>query len=412
MKKFTCLLVALLAVGIVIAPCPTPVANINGFQLRLDQIAATTSIHADATGVNNAAGSCGATAGAIKVCCDDTKVKAAVTGEINKVKTQFTDFGSAVARIGGLWGKLWTLTNASTVNTTLDTAQTADLSGASTTLFKTWATWTGAMFDTDFTAYKSQVVGCYDHYALAVQKIACGGCVATHADSAPMIADATIPITQASCNDWVSKCHKVWAFHHKLGWFVQIVAFLNKKKEATAGAVTFTAPASTAVYAAGLTSVADVDAGVMACAADAAASGCTDTIKGNLCKAFIGVWSVSTGVSVGRTDKTFIQSSYNPVSTVARRLLPPAITTGAITISAATGSIDTTTTNALVFPPTAPIATIDPAAWSSGYVAPATNNSTSNSSNNSSSTTTANKSSAQVLIGTVLSAIFAVALLN
>lgn len=401
MKKFTCLLIACLAISTVYSACPANAAAANNWQARCEVTQTGCQV---TTAANSVAGTCGANAGTTNFCCDDAKGKAAVSAEITRVKGMFTDFGSSVARIGGMFAKIQTLVTASNVNTTLESAATADLSGATTTLFKTWATYSGSQFSTDFTAFKDQAVGCYDHYALAIQKYPCASCIATTADVALWTdAAGSVSITQASCNDWVSKCNKVWNFMHKLGWFVQVVAFLNKKKD-TGSSVTFS-PA-TNHYAAGLTTVADIDAAVTKCGSDAAATACTDTEKGNMCKAFIGIWShATTGIAVGRSDKTFIQSSYNPTSTVTRRRLAAA--TGTIKIDA--GGVDTTTTNTLVFPPTSAIATIDVAAWSHGYVAPAASGSSSGTGGGSSTTSSKN---ANVLIGTVLSAIFAVALLN
>ncbi len=76
MKKLTSLLAALLAVGIVIAPCPTTTPTTNVIQMRLDQISAGTSLIADAAGVDNALGVCGVNAASAKICCDDAKTKA------------------------------------------------------------------------------------------------------------------------------------------------------------------------------------------------------------------------------------------------------------------------------------------------------------------------------------------------
>lgn len=414
MKKFTCLLVAFLAISTVYSTCPA-VASSNSMQITIAYYTNSeqTDVSSATAGVNSDAGVCGASAGTGTLCCDPTKTKAAVSTEITKAKNQYLNFGSKIGTFGAMMAKVATLVNASTAQTTLGTAVTGENSGATADQLKAFAQYTPAQYATDFAAFKDQVAGCYDYHASAIQKSACDGCgndanKAEHARWAPT--ETSVHIKQASCNDWATKCNKVWNFLHKAGWFIHTVAFLNKKKEATAGAVTFTAP--TTVYATGAASIADINTALASCGTDAAAAACTDAFKANLCKSFISLWSgpADTTIAVGRSSRTFFDG-YNPTSTVTRRILavPAAKLTGALTVADATG-FDTTSTNTAVFPPTATIATITPTEWSSGYVATSTGGSSGSSGTSGSSS--GSTSSAKVVISTILSALFAIALLN
>ena len=370
MKKFTCLLFGFLCMSSALAACPSTYSQLNGLQKRLEIHVAGAAL---LTATNGIAGTCGYPVNAL--CCDDTRTRSAVAIEINKIKTQFTNFGSSITRIGGMMSKISILVNSATASSAIDSATSYELSGATTSLFKAWALYTPAQFESDFLAYKSQLSSCFDYYSASVQKIACSACLPPTADSVAWIMDASIPLTQASCNDWVYRCNRVWAFMHKLGWFVQVAAFLNKRRD-TSSAVTYIPPAASVVYAAGASDFQSIDFAVSTCSPDPSTATCPDTYKSILCKAFIGLWSDAAAISVGRSDTSFMQGSYNPTSTVTRRLLPAVALTGAITITPF--GVDTPVTNTLVFPPTATISTIDTSAWWSGYVsqsAPSTSSS-------------------------------------
>ena len=418
MKKFTCLLFGFLCMSSALAACPSTYSQLNSLQKRLEYQEAAAALYTAANGV---AGTCGVAATAL--CCDDTRTRSAVAIEINKIKAQFTNFGSSITRIGGMMSKISILVNSTAASSAIDSATSYELSGATASLFKAWALYSPAQFESDFLAYKSQLSSCFDYYSASVQKITCHACLPASADSAAWTTDATIPLTQASCNDWVSKCNRVWAFMHRLGWFVQVAAFLNKRRD-TSSAVTYIPPAASVVYAAGASDIQTIDFAVSTCAPDSAFVACTDYQRSVLCKAFIGVWSGNVAISVGRSDTSFMQGSYNPTSTVTRRLLPAVASTGAITITQS--GVDTTAANLLVFPPTAAIPTIDTSAWSSGYVSQPSTSSSSDSHQGPTGSQSENldvgasfnfnynsfKSDARIIIAPLLAGLLALACLN
>ena len=357
MKKFTCLLVACLAITSVYTACPWTTSSYNSLQRSLEQYQAGAAL----TYNTWASGTCNVNS----VCCDSGKTQAAVFTEITKIKNQFIDFGSSITRIGGMMAKINTLVTASSTTSNFESALNHDLSGAAVSNIKSFATYSGQQYDTDFYAFRYQVSTCFDYYAQAVQKTACHGCLYNNADATfPWNTDTNLYITQASCNEWVTKCNKVWAFMHKAGWLVQAAAFLNKKRDTT-NSVSYYPPVT--VYAPGTPSVGEVDYSVNRCQADNDLySGlCTDNDKANLCRAFVGIWSGPTSLSVGRSDTTFIKWSYNPTSILNRRNLANAPLTGAIAISYS--GVDLTAANTQLFAPTSAIYTVDPSGWSSGY---------------------------------------------
>lgn len=417
MKKFTCLLVAFLAISSVYTTCPGAANNFMETVVTSYGQTAPVLANGGATGVAS-----GTICGTGLLCCDAAKTSAAVTLETNKAKTQYQTFGEKVGRFGAMMAKITTLVNASTAQTTLGAATGTELNGGVTAAqLQTFAQYTPVQYNTDFEAFKAQVVGCYDYHALAIQKSACWGCIDDAAKAQATTgtgawATAVFQLSQASCNEWVTKCNKVWNFMHKAGWFIHAVALLNKKKEATSGAVTFSPPAN--VYPTGHAAIADINTALTNCGTGdvtlTTPAACDQTMKTNLCKSFISLWSgqAATTIAVGRSDTTFIVDAYNPTSTVARRVL--AVMTGALEVPA-TGGVDVQASNTAVFPPTAAIASFTTTAMSSGYTAPAASSSSSASSSTattSSSSAATNKSSAKVVISTILSAIFAIALLN
>jgi hypothetical protein len=369
----------------------------------------TTTIQAT-TSAAGAAGACAATGTAL-LCCVDAEVRKVVKIETDRVKAQYEGFGAAAYRIGEKMSKIALIATAAG-NTTLEgVTASGELSGASTTQLKAFTYYPAATFDADYTAFKAQVVGCYEYHAAAVQKVACHACMETTSNMAPWTTTTTIPLKEASCSEWATKCNRVWAFLHKASWLIQTVALLNKKQEKTAGSVTFPTLTTPWGYAPGYTNIADINTAIEKCGGAAITTTdvatCTQVHRGDLCKNFIGMFAgtaAAAGVLLGRSQTTFIDGTYVATSTQARRMLAIGTNTGAVAIDAA--GVDTTSGNALVFPPTTAVTTITvPATWSSGYVAPTTPGGSSAAGGNKSST-------AKVVIGTILSALFAIALLN
>jgi hypothetical protein len=408
MKKFTCLLLIALAISYTMAgTCTVNLATTNAFLARLaaiDAAAVVTTQPAAATAIcSNSA----------VLCCDPTKTSAIVSTQINKIKTALTTFGSKASTIGGVWTKIANLVNASAItgtttpNASLAAAATADLSGATGAQFQAFSYYTPAMFQADFDNFKTQVPTCFSYYSTAIQNIACDGCAETAAVAARWASTTSpsIMLNQASINAWAAACNKVWKFMWNVGWFVQTVAYLNKVKGTTA--YTYTGPAVTAIYfQSGTVAIADVNTALTNCGTDATVATCTDANKAVLVKAFVQVYGTDSN-GIGRADTTIIAGTTSFASN-GRRILAPTTTDGTVTLDATNGlDLTATAVSAAVFPPTAAITLVatDTATWSTGYVAP----SSSTSSTSSSSTTTKN---AKVVIGTILSAIFAIAFLN
>lgn len=410
MKKFTILLVAFLAVSSVYTACPAAATD-HSLIAQFNVINSGTTTLVPTTAADSAIGTCGATAGnLVKICCVDAEVRKVVEKELTRVKAQYEGFGTAVYRFGAVLAKAASLTTAA-ANTTIDgiTAGDATLGGATSAQIKAFTYYPAATFVADYDLFKGQVADCYAYHAAAVQKVACHACMETTGNAAPWTTLTTVAIKEASCNEWATKCNKVWNFLHKASWLIQSVALINKKVEKTAGAVTFNAPTTPWGYAPGFTTIEAINTAITNCGSgDLTATGlttCTAAHRADLCKSFIGMFAGTAtvaGVLVGRSQTTYIDGTYNPVSQAARRMLAVATSTGAIAIDAA--GVDTTATNALIFPPTAAVAALATGTtWSHGYVASTT------SSSSSSSTTTKN---AKVVIGTILSALFAIAFLN
>ena len=426
MKKFTCLLITLLSVSSVYTQACAAAATDHAFYQVINMAAYGGAGSALLT--TNAITTADATTCVVsggRLCCDPAKLKTAASVEITKVKTALTEFGSNVARVGGMWAKIATLVNASTANATIDGATAAERSTATGEQLKGWLAYTPTAFAVDFDAFKTQAPTCFTAYWSAIQKIACDGCASlgTWADPARWNADTTTSINAAGCTLLVDGCAKVWYFLHRFGWFAQGVALLNKKKEATAGAVTYTAPADiTTIYAAGaaaqtvaptaaVLTLADIDSSIMKCGASTAtATTCDAAAKAVVCRAFFSVWGST--IVAGRAQATFIKD-YNPVSTVARRQLAAvAAGTGAIKINDAANSfVDLAGAATITLATPVTLVAGDLTAWSAGYMAPVAGGSGSTGSSGAGASGSTTKS-AKVVIGTILSALFAVALLN
>jgi hypothetical protein len=420
MKKFTCLLITLLAISSVYTQNCAAVADHSLYQILNLAAYGNTGTAFVGTGTAVATTGSDTTCGntGTQLCCDVTKLKTAASNEVTKVKNALTEFGSNVARIGGMWAKIATLVNASTANSTIDSATSAERSTASADQLKGWLYYTPTQFSADFDAFKTQVPTCFSAYWSAIQRIACDGCAsqagvaggAAWTDVPRWSTDTTITISATGCSSLVDSCGKVWYFMHRFGWFAQGVALLNKKKETSGSTVTYSAPADlSGIYAAGyaaqtnptvaILTLAEIDAAIGKCG-PSVSTNCDTAAKNQVCRAFFSVWGNT--INFGRQQTTFIKD-YNPVSTVARRQLAVSQNTGAIKIVDTTNAYvdlaSSTATITLATPVT--LVTADLSAWSSGY-----GSATGGSSSGSSS------KSAKVFIGTILSALFAVAFLN
>jgi hypothetical protein len=347
-------------------------------------------------------------------------MKTLVSEQITKIKDSITAFGTNAVKIGGVMHKIGNLVNATAISgtttpaATLEAATTTEASGATGAQFKAFAEYKPHTFQVDFDNFKSQAPDCFTYYSNAIQRLACDGCKETTLAAIPNRWKSTtltsIQINSASSAAWVAACNKVWNFMWKAGWFVQATAFLNSKKAtgytysplAAASAVVKTTAASATL---GITAVNEA---LTACYPDAPAATlttCTQTHRDNLVMAFVKIYA--TDAMVGRSDTTIIAGTY--VSNAGRRILPVGAFDGTVSVDNTDGF--DVSTGAAMFPPTAAVtlASTDTTSWSTGYVASSSTSSSSSTTGSSSSTTT---KSAKVFITTILSAIFAVALLN
>lgn len=422
MKNFTCLILITLAIGFSMsAVCDTATStnpDSNVISTRLNVLSATTVALATAGATASVVGVCGATTVAAgTMCCVDAQVKAVVSTQITMIKTNLVAFGNAAFKIGKMWEKIGLLVNASTVNTTIDTF-TTEASGAALATLKIFTTYTPAMFKTDFANYKDQAPTCFTGYSNVIQKAACYACLPNGGTGAPtypgllLATDANGPsakISVATCDEWAIACNKVWFFYHKAGWFVQTIGALSKKKDS---AYTATFPANNAAIYYGTGTFADIDTAITNCKLDSATAtnaACTAANRVTVCQAFASLFVTSTDarMGIGRSDAAILGTA----AFTSRRLLAAAALDGSVSVDA-TG-IDLTASNTKVYPPTAAVTLIaaDVSSWSDGYVTPVVN-ATTNTTTTSNSSTSASTSSANVLIGTIISALFAVALLN
>jgi hypothetical protein len=429
MKKFTCLLVTLLAIQYATATCPGVASDAtagNSFQALLmsstDYTGASPAGTAFTTSTNSI-GASSAICGNVAQCCVSTALANFVNVRLANLKTALTTFGAAVSKFGGYLTKVAAVASNTNISTYLTSVSTDLLltdvqAKAFLTQYSTPATYT-----TDFSAFTGQLVDCFNQYKAAYQKIACQGCSegttttlggaaiwlgggTTNAASTSTVGEITISAT--SCSTWVNQCIKVFTFLHRVGGAVHVAAYINKKRDSTKTAVIGTF--ATAYHSLATSDAAGVTAVITAftnCAADSTVSTCTTTTTGDkatLCKAFIKAFD--TTMPIARLDVTNLNADPTSSYPSSRRQLVT-ISTGKLLIAADGTGVDTTSANTAVIDlpttGTTTFATTDFATWSAGYVAPTVA---------TSSSAVSTTKSAKVVIGTILSALFAVAFLN
>lgn len=439
MKNFTCLLLVLLATSYIIAPnCPSEAANAFHAFLKADAAfnAATTagSISANGAAGTAVAGVCGASG--VLLCCTGATLPIYANTKLANLKTAFTGFGAVANKFGAALSKMGIAAAYSNIDTLLASVAT-DLSlsiAQAKAILNQYST--ASAYTMDFDAFKTQLPECFTYYSMSYQKILCHACMDAGAGSTmasdpfyAVTAGATtageVKITAASCSEWVGKCGKVWNFLYKVSNAVTVAAYVATKKAVagktytTANLITATPPASMGNYnqvalSADLTALMT---GMTNCGADSSVGTCVAADKAAICKSFIKLFDAT--YPSARTDVALINADYPTVLT--RRLLPT-VSTGIVYVDAGTAGVDLTSANTAVTGlPASPTTLLaaDVSAWSSGYVAPAGTGSASGSGSGSGSasgsgagTTSSTSKSAKVVIGTILSALFAVALLN
>lgn len=420
MKKFTCLLVALLAVHAVRSACPTTASDYNSLASIL--ITATTPALPSAFAAADFLGTAVATTG---YCGTNTlcitaaatpKVAAWLDNRLKKVADAFGAFATGFVNIGKRLTKVTGLQTGidATVFSGVTTSTIGGFTGAQVSPFMTkWAD--AAAAQTAWTAFKDGAVGCYNIINALYQTALCDGI--SDATAANWFTGGTphltqIAITTASAAAINTACAKVWGFMLRSSMLALGGAFYTKTKTGAGG--TFTVPTALTFDTKASVAAADIIAWD-ACAADPAATACTNTIYESFVKGMLMPFGDNplafTSVVGTAASSAFEGTSATAAFGAARRQLAAATantlaltigTTNALVVSATTS----TTQIAAAATVTAVFTTATTGAWSSGYVAPSTTGS--GSSSGSSSTT---KSNANVLIGSILS-FLAIALLN
>ena len=396
MKKFTCLLVLAIALcisSVQSAACTATTAN-HAFLARISAINAATVVDAFTDA---------AVCGNDSLCCSKAGMQTILGAQVTKVKSAIKNFGDKASTIGAAWSKIANLVNATAITGTtsasaaLDASTDADRSGATAAQFKAFSVYTAAQYDTDFTNFKGQATDCLAAYSTLYQKIACDGCLDVAADSIPdrwkSEASGNIVINTASADAWAASCYRVWYFFWKAGWFAQTVGFLNNKKAST---YTYTAPAANAVYLQTTDVIIENINTAFATCYPTIGDTCTSVMRANLVKAFGAAFGADSQ-TIGRSDVTLISSS--PASN-GRRMLALKASDGTIGVDNTKGFTASAATKVYELSSAVVFTDAEKNAWSSGYVSPSTTSSSSSS------------KSAKVFIGTILSALFAVAFLN
>lgn len=421
MKKFTCLLIALLASNMVLTgTCPAlPTATAG--PTFIGMVVADTANFAAAgnlAGASSAAGptaSCAAAGATTLMCLTGTALQTWVNTKLANLKTALTTYGAQISKFGGYIAKISAVTNYSNLTTAYLSAASTDLDITSDQAKMALSYYNNsATYTADFALFTGQLETCFTAYSMIYQKVACIGAAEATANVAPFTgtnADtngADIKINVASCLDWATKCNKVWSFLHKVGSSVHVAAYINKKRDTTK---TYTVPKfsdSSIYYSAGTTAlVTSIFTAVTNCAVDASAANtaCLPADRLALCQSFSKLYDAT--MPIARTSLTFLSTNDPTTSFTSTRRQLSTVTTGAVVVTD-TASLDLTAATAytvgLGATPTT-FASADYSTWSAGYVAASSGSSSSSS---SSSTT----KSAKVVIGTILSALFAVAFLN
>jgi len=350
-----------------------------------------------------------------KNCCKAAQVGVKVTDSVALLKTALTTFTGGLAKVGAAITKLantFTTANEADTGTKLDAAVAAaaadnKMGGATKAqgiVFLKYAT----TYQADFDKFKAAVPDCWGKWTSLIQRAYCYGC-SDNTNPAAFFKAATtgpvFPLKQAECNTIAEKCAQVWGFMHRITWMMQVAANLNKQKGGATVPTVPAVPGSTTGYYGSVT-LTEAVAAVDGCFADPTlATACTEPFKANLCKAFINLW---TATPRGTADN-MVDGAFDKLT--RRVLLAGDIATGDVMIDATNGIDTTAVPLTTIFPPTAAADLTAPAttAWVSGYTAPTTNTTTNTSTNTTTSTTAKN---AKVLIGTLLTAILSIALLN
>jgi hypothetical protein len=423
MKKFTCLLITLLAINVVRCPCPDyPAAGTNGNPFLKLVSADTTNVASGdnlkaGTADTSSAGVCATGTGTSKLCVKEAAFKAWVNARLASVKSALTGFGAQVSKFGGYLSKVAMVVNYSNLSTAYFASASTEL-GVTADQAKTLLSYytNATVYDNEFKAFTGQIETCFTWYSTLYQKVACAGGL-EGSTAAPFVGKsddtvgADLVIKVDACADWATKCNKVWSFIHKVSSVVHVAAYINKKRDTSK---TYTVPkfTDTDVYfkPSTVSTAYDVSALITAitnCGSDAAGTNtaCTAADKKVLCTSFTKAFDANP---IARTSVTFLSTNDPTTSFTANRRALVGATVGTIEVSD-TGAVDIVGSSLLLGLPSNGATTLtstDYSTWSTGYVAPPTGGSSSSSSGSST------KKSAKVVIGTILSALFAIAFLN
>jgi hypothetical protein len=327
-------------------------------------------------------------------CCVEAKLRPLIKTYHTAVKDAYEKFYTGLAMVGAASTKLTTLAATTTLETKVEEVITS-MSGATKAQGATFAKYVST-YAADFEKFKTAVSGCYTAHTAFLGRAYAWGCDNTYAGKF-VAATLAFPIRQAACNDVVTSCGAVWAFLNRVSWMMQTVAAINKK---AGGTNTVEFPAAEAnVYNAG--TITAVVAAADACQAPADAA-CTTDHKKTVCQAFLNMW----GTVPRSSAANFIAGAYDKL---ARRVLANEKLTGTVAVVADADGMPAVADWTKVVKPDTDVTFPATTAWTNGIPAATTNNTTNNTTSNTSTSTTKN---AKVLIGTLLTAILSIALLN
>jgi len=296
--------------------------------------------------------------------------------------------------------------------------------------------YTNTSLATDLSAFATAATGCVNWYSSIIQLSLCDAFTeSAGAGSIPVrlggqTGNASYGIAQNVCNKAVSSCSNVWYFLWKASWLAQAASYLayyngSTTAYTTGGAEFYTFPSSGPSGAIWPTA-AQVNTSLSNCngvamTAITSSGTCSFQDADALCTAFINIVGGKQSAMAGITGVGASGTTYYSASALRRRLTSTAdgsvyvdangidITTGTATSFVGGGGTAPATSVAYAISATGPSSypILSTATWSTGYVAPS-----SNSTNTTTNNTTTSGSSAQVLLGSIISAFLALALLN
>jgi len=278
----------------------------------------------------------------------------------------------------------------------------------------------------DFAAFTMAAPACVSWYSSIIQLSLCDACTESSTSTVPtrLGGNASYGIAQNVCNKAVTTCSPVWYFLWKASWLAQAASYLayyngNTTSYTTGAGEFYTQGTGANAFPTAMA----VSASLTSCVnATSVGTGCLATDANILCSAFINIVGGAQNANATVTGVGATGTAYYSASALRRRLTVAAadgsvyidgsgidITTG-MAAAPFTGTPATSVAYAVSATGPSSYPTLSTASWSTGYVYVSNSSSNNNSTGTNNSTTTG--SSAQVLLGSIISAFLALALLN